>query len=149
MFVQWLKVMLPDKTFRSRERQKSITSAGSSVYTIGMKSLPSLITMLIKNVRIFWKKNLRGTFRLLLFLYGFLLICDHDVQGWKEEGGLANFIFNESQGCVVQKFAIFYNASINVLLYSLCKKTLRIEKSSRLRASTPDEKNSRKGYFQK
>jgi len=62
---------------------------------------------------------------------------------------LANFIFNESQGCVVQKFAIFYNASINVLLYSLCKKTLRIEKSSRLRASTPDEKNSRKGYFQK
>jgi hypothetical protein len=148
MLVRWFKVMLPDKTSRSRERQKSITSAGSSVYTIGMKSLPSLITMLIKNVRIFWKKNLRGTFRLLLFLYGFLLICDHDVQGWKKKGELANF-FLMSQGCVVQKFAIFYNASINVLLYSLCKKTLRIEKSSRLRASTPDEKNSRKGYFQK
>ncbi len=86
MFVRWLKVMLPDKTSRSRERQKGIMSAGSSVYTIGMKSLPSLITMLIKTVGI--SKNLRGTFRLLLFLYGFLLICDHDVQGWKEEGGV-------------------------------------------------------------
>jgi hypothetical protein len=52
-----------------------------------------------------------------------------------------------SQGCVDQKFAIFYNAAINVLLYSSGKKTRASEKAA-VEASTPDKKTVGKVTFE-